>query len=212
MEAGKLVIVGAGGLSRELVFWLESVSGLDLKKSIRGYLVDPQCDRLGAAYDFPWLGGLDDYDPEAGDECLLAISNPQLKRHFVQRLLIRGAKFGTLVHPTALIAKTAMLGQGCIVGPYAVVSVDVQMEDFVTLLGLSSLGHDVKIGAYSSISAHVDITGGVAVGESVFFGSGSRVLPKLKIGARAKIGAGAVVMRSVTADTTMYASPAKKLC
>jgi len=37
------------------------------------------------------------------------------------------------------------------------------------------------------------------------------VLPGVRIGARAKIGAGSLIMRHVQPETVMYAAPAKKL-
>lgn len=76
---------------------------------------------------------------------------------------------------------------------------------------LSSIGHDVKVGAYSTLSSHVDLMGHVETGERVFFGSGAKILPKVRIGAGAKIGAGATVMRSAPENAVLYTMPAKKL-
>jgi len=75
----------------------------------------------------------------------------------------------------------------------------------------SSVGHDVRLGSYSTLSAHIDITGGVVVGEMVMFGSGARILPGLHVGDEATIGAGAVVIRNVPPGKTVYAPPAKQL-
>ncbi len=53
--------------------------------------------------------------------------------------------------------------------------------------------------------------GHVETGERVFFGSGAKILPKVRIGAGAKIGAGATVMRSAPENAVLYTMPAKKL-
>lgn len=45
----------------------------------------------------------------------------------------------------------------------------------------------------------------------MFFGSGAKILPKVRIGAGAKIGAGATVMRSAPENAVLYTMPAKKL-
>jgi acetyltransferase-like isoleucine patch superfamily enzyme len=53
--------------------------------------------------------------------------------------------------------------------------------------------------------------GGVRSGRACMFGSAARVLPRLSVGDNCVIGAGAVVVRSVPDNTTMYAAPARKL-
>ena len=64
--------------------------------------------------------------------------------------------------------------------------------EFVSLNAHAALGHDVQIGAFSTLSAYVDLTGAVKVGRCAFFGTGSRVMPNLSIGDNCVIGAGAV--------------------
>jgi sugar O-acyltransferase (sialic acid O-acetyltransferase NeuD family) len=211
MEFESLVIAGAGGFCREVVCWVGDAARVESLPPIRGYLVDPQFERLATHYGLSWLGGLDDYEPLPNEACVLAVSDPNLKRQMVQRLLARGARFATVVHPTAVVAKTATVGTGSIICPFALVSADVVLGEFVTVNAMSSIGHDSKLGAFTSLSAHVDVTGGVTVGEAVFFGSGARVLPKLTVGNSSKIGAGAVVMRSMAAGVTVYTNPARKL-
>jgi UDP-3-O-[3-hydroxymyristoyl] glucosamine N-acyltransferase len=81
----------------------------------------------------------------------------------------------------------------------------------VAINTLSSVGHDVRIGDYTTLSAHVDLTGHVQTGQACFFGSGARVLPKVRIGDGARIGAGATVVRNVPAGAVMYVPPARRL-
>jgi sugar O-acyltransferase (sialic acid O-acetyltransferase NeuD family) len=116
-----------------------------------------------------------------------------------------------LIHPSAVVARTAILGEGVVVCPHAFVSADAVVGDLCAINGSSSIGHDVKLGSFATLSAHVDLTGWVNVDECVFFGSGARVLPKVQIGRGARIGAGAIVMRSVPADAVVYAPPSKRL-
>lgn len=211
MAMRSFVIVGAGALSREVISWIEHARATGADVDIKGYVADPQHGLLPAHYNVPWLGGFSEHTPSSGDECIMAISNPVFKRTVAEQMLAQQAVFGTFVHPTAVVARTASLGRGCVVLPHAMVSADAVVEDFVTLNAHTSIGHDSHIGAFSNLSAHVDITGYVHVGASVFFGSGARVLPKLKVGDNAKVGAGAVVMRSVPADATVFTAPARRL-
>jgi sugar O-acyltransferase (sialic acid O-acetyltransferase NeuD family) len=209
--ADQLIIVGAGALSREIICWIQSARTQGWNVSIKGHLVDPQFDKLPDHYQAPWLGGLTDYRPLPGEACVVAISDPQIKRAVVGQLRAQGARFASLIHPSAVVAHTATLGEGSLLCPHTMVSADAVVGDFVTANAHTSVGHDSRIGDFSNLSAHVDITGYVQVGDGCFFGSGARVLPKLRIGARAKIGAGSTVMRSVPDDATVYTDPAKRL-
>jgi len=141
----------------------------------------------------------------------MAVGNPKVKKTLFADMKSRGGHFSTLMHPSAVVARTARLGEGVVVCPQAFISADATVGDLCTINGSASVGHDVKLGSFATLSAHVDLTGWVQVDECVFFGSGARVLPKVKIGAGARIGAGAVVMRSVPADAVVYAPPAKRL-
>jgi len=68
----------------------------------------------------------------------------------------------------------------------------------------------VRVGNFSSLMAHVDIGGWGSVGESTFMGTKSTLAPHKRIGDRCKISAGAVVMRSVKNDKTMFGNPAEE--
>ena len=61
------------------------------------------------------------------------------------------------------------------------------------------------------LSAHVDLTGFVSADEGAFFGSHASVLPKVHVGAFAKVGAGSVAVRHVPAGTTVMGVPAKRI-
>lgn len=206
----QLILVGAGGFGRELINWAWDAAHQG-GNAFAGYL-DATVDKLaGSAYTLPWLGTPDDYIPREGDRFVLAIGDPAGKRAVADKLRARGARFASLIHPTAVVARTAVLGEGVVVCPHALISADARVGDFVALNAMSSIGHDADVGAYSTLSAHVDLTGYVKTGTDCFFGSGARVLPKVTIGHGARIGAGATIMRAVPDGAVMFTMPAKKL-
>ncbi len=207
----RLILVGCGAFARELINWVDDL--VDLNKSIRvsGFLDENPKALDGFPYAVPYMGAISGYETQPGDKLLMAIGDPKAKKAMYEDLKAKGASFASLIHPSAVIAKTATLGDGVIVCPQAFVSADAVVGDLCAINGNSSVGHDVHLGSFSTLSSHVDLTGWVQVEECAFFGSGARVLPKVKIGANARIGAGAIVMRSVPADTIMYARPAKRL-
>lgn len=207
----QLIVAGCGAFARELINWAQDVADAGRGEAVSGFLDANPAALEGYPYQLDWRGNIDDYQPRDGEAVIVAIGNPTAKRAVVERLRARGARFASLVHPSAVVARSAVLGESVVICPQCVISSDAQVGDFVAVNVLSSVGHDVKLGAFSTLSSHVDLTGFVQTGEEVFFGSGAKVLPKLKIGARAKIGAGATVMRSVAEDAVIYTAPARKL-
>lgn len=208
----QVVIVGGGGFGRELISHVTDCHRAGSQPAVGGY-VDDGGDVLAAFghYDLPWLGGLDDYQPQPGDRLVIAIGSPKTKRAVVAKLKARGAVFATIVHPSAVTSPTARMGEGVIVGTHAGPGVDTVIGDFVTINSYSGVGHDARIGDYTTISGHVDITGGTLIGSDVFIGSNASILPRVRIGDGASIGAGSIVYRTIKPGATVYAPPAKLL-
>jgi sugar O-acyltransferase (sialic acid O-acetyltransferase NeuD family) len=211
MMADRLILVGCGAFARELINWVADLVDLGKSIPVTGFLDDNPDALVGFSYAVPFLGSIHSYVPQPGDQLLMAVGDPKAKKKLFIELKAKGAVFAQLIHPSAVVARTAVLGEGVVVCPQVFVSADAVVGDLCAINGNSSVGHDVKLGGFSTLSSHVDLTGWVQVDECVFFGSGARVLPKVKIGTGARIGAGAVVMRSVPAETVMYAPPAKRL-
>lgn len=201
------VLIGGGAFARELVDWFTPALAEAGSRFI-GYLDDGDAPLKAFGFDLPQLGNTQAFDFGAAQP-VMAITEPAGKQALAERLA--GRAFATLVHPTAVVSKSARLGEGAIIAPFAMVSANATLGRQVTVNAYSSVGHDVTLGAYSTLSCHVDLTGGVSVGEGCFFGSGARVIPKTALGARCTIGAGAVVVRRARDDATLFAAPARTL-
>lgn len=211
MITKRLILVGCGAFARELINWVQDLADLGKNISVTGFLDDNPKALQGFPYSVPYLGSISAFTPQDGDQLLMAIGDPKAKQSLFAELKNKGATFATLIHPSAVVARSAKLGEGVVLCPQAIVSADAVVGDLCAINCNSSVGHDVRLGSFSTLSSHVDLTGWAQVEECVFFGSGARVLPKVKIGMGARVGAGAVVMRSMPASTVVFAPPAKRL-
>jgi len=61
------------------------------------------------------------------------------------------------------------------------------------------------------LSSHSDVTGYAQLGTGVFLGSHAAVLPRVRIGNYATVGAGSVVIHHVKTETTVMGVPAKRI-
>ena len=137
-----------------------------------------------------------------------SIHSPAVKRRYCSILEAKGARFVTLVHPTALVGPDVCIGEGSILCPFTQLSCDIQLGKHVTLGTFSGAGHDSRIGDWCPISGHCGINGNAILEEGVFLGSHACILPRTRVGAWAYIGAGSVVLRRVPPRTKVFGNPA----
>jgi sugar O-acyltransferase (sialic acid O-acetyltransferase NeuD family) len=208
----QIVMVGAGGMARELLALMTPMiqSGQIV---LRGILDDRRepCDAVFPDYPYPILSGSADYQPQPNEEVIIAIGEPSVRLRIGGEMRARGVKFYSFVHPMSVIAPDAKIGAGVIIYPYTLISANTRLADLVVVNTHSGAGHDVSIGEGSVICAHVDLTGWVEVGKGVLIGSHASILPRVRIGDSARIGAGSIVVRSVKAGSTVFSPPARTL-
>ncbi|WP_268800257.1 acetyltransferase [Pseudomonas huanghezhanensis] len=209
MNVKKLIIVGAGGLGREVHSWCK-----DWLKHNPGYVLGGFIDDGGLSLNrfshyADVVSTIEGYQPAPDELLICAIGKPADKKYVVNKLLAKGAEFFTLIHPTAILGENVQIGRGTLICPYSVLSVDLTVGEFVTVNTLCTISHDTSIGDFTTLSLHCDVTGGVVLEGEVFMGSRASVLPKVRVGKGAVVGAGSVVLRDVKAGSVVVGVPAR---
>jgi len=207
----KFIIVGAGGLGREIYAWLTQDLAHRGVGEITGFIDDNQDVLKGFPYPVPLLGSINDYQPGFEDQLVVSLGDPVVRRDVVASLVGKGARFYSLVHPSAIVGQNVKLGTGSIICPNCILTSDISIGDFVFINTSSTIGHDVTIGDYTTVNGKVEITGKVTVGSGCSFGVGAKVIPGRRIGNGSVIGAGSVVIRHVKAGTSVFGNPARGL-
>ena len=205
-----IIIVGAGGFGREVNLWAKDSFSKDQYK-IKGFLDDNPRILDNYDMDVGIIGDLNSYEIKNQDRFLFAIGEIDVKKNLVARLKKKGAKFLTLIHPTAIVANTAKIGQGVIVCPFCLVSDNVRLDDFVMMNAYSSCGHDARIGKYCILSSYTAIAGFAVLEDEVFLGTHAAVIPYKKVGYKSKISANSVVMRDVPSNKIVIGVPGKAI-
>lgn len=207
----ELIIVSAGGMGREIFSWLSHTIAGKKEYTIKGFL-DDNLHALGELpYPVKVIGTISDYQPKPNERFVLSILNPKIKKKMAEMMTHKGAKFYTLVHPTAVIGTNVSLGNGNIICPHCILTNDIKLGDFVFLNTSSTIGHDSKIGNYTSINGKVEITGNSEVGQGCLFGVGAKVIPNRIIADWVTVGAGSVVIRNIHTKRTVFGNPAKRV-
>jgi sugar O-acyltransferase (sialic acid O-acetyltransferase NeuD family) len=207
-----VIIFGSGGMAQEVFEWSFFNGKLSSIGNVVGY-----CNDQGVNVSFESRTGLSFIDLETASSrfpnlmVLLCIGDPVGRKLVAEKIKFFGIELLTFVHPSAVVAKSAQIGVGSIIYPFVVVSSNVRIGKCCIVNSFSGVGHDVETGDYCTLSAQVDLTGFVNLGEGVFIGSGARVLPKKKIGDYSKIGAGITVIRSLGVNSIVLPKPTEVL-
>ena len=204
--AAKLVILGAGGHGRALI---ELVRALPDWEAVG--LVDSAADaqpQLG----LPVLGqedALPSLRASGIGHAVVAIGASAARLRVAERLRAAGFALPPLVHPSAVIAGSARLGEGTVALPRVVVGAAARIGALCILNTGAILEHDAAVGDGAHIGPGAVLAGGVTVGAGALVGAGAAVRPYARIGDGAVVGTGAAVVEDVAAGTTVGGVPAR---
>jgi len=207
----QVLIIGAGGLGREMYSFAERHPDCGVRWTLGGFLDDDPVALAGSGHPAGVVGSIKEYQSRPGQILLHGLGSPAARAQCVALLAARGARFLTLVHPTAQVGRNVHLGEGVVLLAWVVLTCDIEVGAHTVFLSFSGAGHDARIGGCCQISGGCDIMGYVRIGSRVLMGSGAMVLPKVEVGDDAIVGSGSVVMNRVKPGTTVFGQPARPL-
>ena len=205
-----LVIIGGGGLAREVYDLAKICFANNDKFKIKGFLSKEASNLEELGYGKVFLDS-SNYIIEEGDVFFCAIGNVIRRKKVVKRILAKGGEFINLIHPKAVVSPSVKLGIGVAIKPFCVISSNVIIGDFTYFQSSVIVGHDVKIGKYCQINSFSFFAGYVNTGDCVTVNAGARLIQNIKVEDEAIIGVGSVVISKVRNGTTVFGVPAKRL-
>lgn len=208
-QTGQVVVYGAGGFGREVLWILSSMTSDNSGLRVMGF-VDDDCSLHGASIcGFPVLGDLDSLPREKGFGVVLGVGEPRTKRLCVEHVRALKLSFLCAIDPSCRMSSSVQLGEGVVIAGGSILTTQVAVGRWVTVNLGCTVGHDATIGDYTTLAPGTHISGGVTLGQGVKLGSGSVVLPGVQIGDWSVVGAGAVVTRDLTEGVVAVGVPAR---
>lgn len=207
-DCRRILIVGAGGFGREVLQWARH-AWPTMSERIAGFLSADSDALDGHATTLSVLGSPDTFELQPGDGLVLAIGIQGVRRRVAERLAARGARFLTLIHPSAIVADSAVIGEGTVICPHAIVSDAVQLGQFVLVNYHASLGHDAEAGDFAVLSPYATLGGTASIGDDVFLGLHASLAPAVKVGSKSKVSANSTVLKDSPAGSLIFGVPGR---
>jgi sugar O-acyltransferase (sialic acid O-acetyltransferase NeuD family) len=125
-----------------------------------------------------------------------------------RQIVAAGGSLANFLHPSIDLTMTHV-GVGNYLQEGVILQAEVQVGDNSSIHMGALIGHESHIGHSVFVAHGVSISGCCEVGDGTFIGTNATVLPRVRIGRWATIGAGAVINRDVPDYAVVVGNPAR---
>ncbi len=189
----RVYIFGVNALADLLYFYLNeqgiNVQGYTLNEkyiershesSVPVFAIEKEIERFGA-------DGITVY-------VAIAYANLNKSRQQVYNWLrSTGVEIRSYIHPSAVVAKNATIGTGCILLENVSVQPFCVIGDGNIVWNNTTISHHSVLGSFNYLAPSVTLSGRVTMGDRCFIGSGSTFRNDVNLGSDVIVGAGAYV-------------------
>lgn len=209
-----IVIVGHGGLAREVAFLIGEINRATPVWNLLGY-VTSDAGAVSKTVGRHTVMGTDEWLLKSTKETAVAVAIGQPSRlrtlhdRFRQNPRL---SFPNLIHPsvTGDWERIAM-DSGNILLNNASFTTDIKLGSLNIVNPGATIAHDCILGSYNLITPGASLSGEVVLGDEILVGTGARVLQQLRVCSHSVIGAGAVVTRSIDKPGVYIGIPAREM-
>lgn len=190
-----MVIIGTGGIAKDLVGWLDRDYRFD------SFYFYNNMNANGELFvdQYPVITRWEDLEAHlkvSDRRFVSAIGNPLLRYRMNKRIEDIGGVLTSLAS-CYKVSRFSNVGKGCIIPTDVIISSCVTIGEGTFINSGTIVGHDVTIGDYCSFGPGARILGHVSIGDFSYIGCNSVITPGVKIGEKVRIGIGKIIDRDV---------------
>ncbi len=199
----RAILVGAGRFAEEITDVARD-AGVDVVAWIEGL----DQGRADPHHEPPilWVDDQASFEPELP---IVPAIGAVSRRPLIERLVAEGRSLATLVHPSAVVAGSAVLEPGVVVLPNAVIGARTRVGSGTIVNRGALIGHHGEVGRHAFIGPGANVGGAVVIGDGAYIGIGAVIRDQLSVGSGATVGAGAVAVKDVVAGVVVVGVPAR---
>lgn len=143
------------------------------------------------------------------NHAIVAIGDNRVRPRYAELLREHGFALINAIHPTASVAKTAVLGSNIVIAAQSAVCNEARIGSSCILNTACVVDHECELADAVHVCPRAALAGRIRVGTGAWLGIGSTVIQCLSVGRYATVGAGAVVIRDVPDFATVVGVPAR---
>jgi sugar O-acyltransferase (sialic acid O-acetyltransferase NeuD family) len=210
----RIVILGGIGSGVIVASAVRACAAAGSRIAVLGFLNDA-AEHGSALAGIPVLGRFEQWTECPPDVAFIS-AIPQAKEAWprfrrIAALGIPAGRWATVIHPTACVDDSAVLGPGSFVGPLAVIDPAVHAGAHACLRGGCYVSHDVTCGDYVFVGPNATVLSRCVLGEGAHIGSNAVCVPRTSVGRYAVVGVGAAVVRDVAEFAIVAGNPAREI-
>ncbi len=201
----KIFIFGAGGHAK-VVADIAELNSFDIVGFVDPYAKNPTF--LGK----PILKTIDEI-PVGEFSAIVALGDNGQRSKVVKEIMAtqskHNLKFVTLIHPKAVVARSAQIGLGTVVMAGAVINPEVKIDEHAIINTGSVVDHDCRIYDFASIAPGAVLGGNVKVFPHSVVSIGAVCKHNVEIAQHSVVGANSYVHKNIPEYSVAYGVPAK---
>lgn len=134
-----------------------------------------------------------------------------LRKQVIEYIDLHNINRATIVHPTALVDTSAVIGAGTFFGPYSSLFSKAVIGNDCIVGPYAMIGHKSKIGNNCIVHPGAMIAGTTSVGDACLIGMRTTVIDHVTICNGVSTGAGSLITKDLAIPGHYVGSPARKV-
>lgn len=203
IKTKEYALLGGGGLAIEIAEYMLSEG-----YRLCGYY-DPREDGDSSAV-MPYLGD-EQREFSRNVSYIVGAGLTALRLKMISFIENNHLEAGTFISRNAYVSSLANIGKGAVICPFAVVSGNPCMGDYVLMNYMSNVAHHANLGRNVVLAPGARVNGHCTLGNNVSLGANSALVPGTKIGNNIEIGITTFPRKIVRDNVLVVSKPGREL-
>jgi sugar O-acyltransferase (sialic acid O-acetyltransferase NeuD family) len=208
MPVQQIAIYGGGGFAREVAWVTQACNDTTPIYQVVCFIDDNKAMHRKVINGIPVMG-LEVARAQFPQSYIVGgVGTPRTRQIVMEKAAAAGFDFVTIIHPRVERSQWIEIGLGTVICAGNILTVNITLGKHVQINMDCTVGHDVIMGDYTTLTPGVHVSGCVHFGKRVYVGTGAVIVngtqeEPIVIGDDVVIGAGACVTKSVPAGFTV---------
>ena len=169
-------------------------------EKVTGFLDDTKTESM-KVLGLPVLGSSEWLDVNPNVRVALGVGNNIVRARTAELCLAKQVELVIAIHPSAVIAQSAVVEEGAVIMALAVVNPDGVIGRGAIVNTSAVVEHECVVGAFAHISPGATLGGNCTVGPFAQLGINATMLPGTHIGEHSIVGGGGLVAHDIPPHT-----------